>query len=80
MQVALAVQDPHAAASWEMFTKVAKWFSIAVIILVVSLVVLLVIFIPLAINTAQNAARRSELDTKTKQDNDLAGEMTTSFI
>ncbi|OCK72840.1 hypothetical protein K432DRAFT_430872 [Lepidopterella palustris CBS 459.81] len=80
MQVALAVQDPHAEASWQTFAKVAKWFSIAVIILVASLVVLLVIFIPLAIGTAQNAARRSELNSKKKQDENLAGEMTTTFI
>lgn len=77
MQVALAVQDPHAAASWETFTKVAKWFSIAVIILVASLVVFLWFFIPFAIGAAQYAARRGELNNQNKN---VAGETTTTFI
>jgi hypothetical protein len=80
MQVALAVQDPQAAASWETFTKVAKWFSIVVIILVTFLVVFLLIFIPLAIGNAQNAVRRRELDSKKKKDKSWAGEATTAFI
>jgi hypothetical protein len=80
MQVALAVQVPDATSSWEAFTSVAKWFSIAVIILVVSLVVFLVIFLPMAIVRAQYAVRRSNLDVKRRQDKDLAGETTTTFI
>jgi len=80
MQVALAVQDPDAAASWEAFTKVSKWVSIAVIILVASLVAFLLILIPLAIGTAQNVTRRRELNSKMSQHKIWAGEMTTTFI
>ena len=78
MQVALAVQDPDAAASWDAFTKVSKWFAIVVIFLVVLLVVFAVVFLPYAIARAQRTARRSEVGRK--HEPDFAGEITTTFI
>jgi hypothetical protein len=78
MQVALTVQDPNAAASWNVFTRVAKWFSVTVIILVMILAVIVGFFLPLILVRAQRTVRRKEL--LRKHDKDSAGEMTTAFI